>query len=208
MSVISRYSYVYNGNTYDDSWSVRRAIENNENKRFGPEPSDPDHEAQKQARVTFWAEHGVEYKKQEVVIPDPDPQEMLESARERKLCSLESWFNSYRASNKTFIISSLGFKSNSNITAFNNVDGLIGLASVKEFAPEGTIAFMDFEDKPHMLRRDDLVLLKNEISAAASMAYQAKWEYREKILAAKSELELNEIVFEIQPFDFGSKAMI
>lgn len=208
MSVTYRYSYVYNGNTYSDSWSVRRAIENNENKRFGPEPSDADHEAQKQARVTFWAGHGVEYKEQEVIIPDPDPQEVLENARVSKLQSLESWFNSYRASNKTFIISSLGFKSNSNVTAFNNVDGLIGLASVKEFAPEGTIAFMDFEDKPHMLRHDDLVRLKNEISAAASMAYQVKWEYREKILAAKSEIELNEIVFEIQPFDFGSKAMI
>lgn len=208
MSVTYRYSYVYNGHAYSDSWSVRRAIENNENKRFGPEPSDTDHEAQKQARVTFWAGHGVEYKEQEVIIPDPDPQELLESARERKLRSLETWFNTLRASSKTFIISSLGFKANSNITAFNNVDGLIGLASVKEFAPEGTIAFMDFEDQPRMLTEENLILLKNEISAAASMAYQVKWEYREKILAAKSELELNEIVFEIQAFDFGSKTMI
>lgn len=208
MSITYRYSYVYNGNTYGDSWSVRRAIENNENKRFGPEPSDPDHEAQKQARVTFWAEHGVEYKEQEVVIPDPDPQELLESARERKLHSLETWFNNYRTSSKTFIISSLGFKANGNVTAFNNVAGLIGLASVKDFAPKGTIAFMDFEDQLHELTEENLVLLKNEISAAASMAYRAKWEYREKILAATSELELNEIVFEIQVFDFGSKIMI
>lgn len=205
MSVTYRYQYLYNGQTYSDSWSVRHAIEQNENKRFGAEPSDPDHQTQKQARIAFWAEHSVEYKEIEVIIPDPDPKELLEVARERKLRSLEAWFNNYRASSKTFIVSSFGFKANSNITAFNNVDGLIGLVTVKQFAPDGYITFMDFEDKPQQMSEQMLVTLKNEISAAASMAYQVKWTYREKILKAETEKQLEEIIFEIQPFDFTIK---
>ena len=205
MSVTYKYQYEYDSKTYYDTWSVRRAIESKENKRFGPEPSDPDRQKQKELRTAFWAGHNVTYSEQEINTPEPDPKELLEAARQRKMQSLETWFNNYRTSNHTYVVSSLGFKANSNITAFNNVDGLIGLAEVASFAPEGNITFMDFEDKPHQLNKQDLIKLKNEISAAASMAYQTKWGYRQNILDATSEQMLNEIVFHMDPVDFTPK---
>ncbi len=204
MSVTYKLQYVYNGTTYHDSWSVRRAIENAENKRFGPEPViADDREAQTKARITFWAEHNVEYKETEIVIPDPDPSVQLEDARERKLNSLERWFDEYRQNKYTFLYSSLGFKANCNVTAFDNVGGLVDLVDDKTLVPSGVITFMDFEDAPHQLVKSQLQTLKNEISAAGSMAYEVKWTFRKQIKQATSIEQLDAIVFSIDPFSFN-----
>ena len=49
----------------------------------------------------------------------------LAQAKQNKLDELETAFDSYRESKNTYINSSLGFKANANVTAYNNVDGLI-----------------------------------------------------------------------------------
>lgn len=67
--------YVYNGETYTSAWSVKRAIEKQERKRFGAEPTEGDLSA-------WWAQYGVTYTEE----PDPEPtaeQLLAEAKRER-----------------------------------------------------------------------------------------------------------------------------
>lgn len=195
--------YVYQEKTYFDSWSVRRAIEAAENRRFGSEPvNKEDHEAQTAARVEFWKTFGVTYSEQEIVTPDPDPAVVLKQTKTQKLNELESWFNKARSSKDTHIVSSLGFEANSNETAIINVDGLIDLAQDPKFAPEGTVTFMDFDNSPQQLNKDQLTTLKNEIAAAGSASYNVKWQYRTQIESAEDKDTLTKIVFVMPVFSF------
>lgn len=129
-----------------------------------------------------------------VVIQEPSIGEL----REAKLKTIESEFLSYRTAKTTFVDSSLGFKANSNSTAYMDVDGLIGiLEAQKESGQENpTVTFMDFDNAPHELTVENLKTLKNEISANGTRAYGVKWALREKINAAKSADELDAIVID------------
>lgn len=195
--------YVYKEKTYYDAWSVRRAIEAEENRRFGSEPvNKEDHEAQTAARVEFWKTFGVTYSEQEIVTPDPDPAVVLKQTKTRKLNELESWFNKARSSKDTHIVSSLGFEANSNETAIINVDGLLGLVEDPTYAPEGTLTFMDFDNNPQQLNKQQLTTLKNEIAAAGTASYNVKWQYRTQIEAAETKEEIEAIRFTMPVFSF------
>lgn len=195
--------YVYKEKTYYDAWSVRRAIEAEENRRFGSEPvNKEDHEAQTAARVEFWKTFGVTYSEQEIVTPDPDPAVVLEQTKTQKLNELESWFNKMRASKDTHIVSSLGFEANSNETAIINVDGLLGLVEDPTYAPEGTLTFMDFDNTPQQLDKQQLTTLKNEIAAAGTASYNVKWQYRTQIEAAETKEDVEAIRFVMPVFSF------
>ena len=195
--------YVYQEKTYFDSWSVRRAIEAEENRRFGSEPvNKEDHEAQTAARVEFWKTFGVTYSEQEIVTPDPDPAVVLKQTKTRKLNELESWFNKMRSSKDTHIVSSLGFGANSNETAIINVDGLLGLVEDPTYAPEGTLTFMDFDNSPQQLNKQQLTTLKNEIAAAGTASYNVKWQYRTQIEAAETKEQIEAIKFTMPVFSF------
>ena len=195
--------YVYQEKTYFDSWSVRRAIEAAENRRFGSEPvNKEDHEAQTAARVEFWKTFGVTYSEQEIVTPDPDPAVVLKQTKTRKLNELESWFNKMRSSKDTHIVSSLGFGANSNETAIINVDGLLGLVEDPTYAPEGTLTFMDFDNSPQQLDKQQLTTLKNEIAAAGTASYNVKWQYRTQIEAAETKEDVEAIMFTMPVFSF------
>lgn len=197
------YKYLKNGETYNNTYALRTAIQAEENKRFGPEPvNKDDHEAQKAERLTFWAGHGVEYSEEE--IPEPTVEEKLEEIREQMLNRLEVEFNRYRASKTTYMTSSLGFKANANETAFNNVVGLVGLCAVKEFAPNGTVTFRDFDNADHELNADQLTVLKNEISASASAAYVEKWQYTSTINTEADIEKLKAMTFTFTPSDFSN----
>lgn len=201
--------YVYKEKTYYDAWSVRRAIEAEENRRFGSEPvNKEDHEAQTAARVEFWKVFGVTYSEQEIVTPDPDPEVVLQQAKSRKLNELETWFNRVRSSKNTHIVSSLGFSTNSNETAIINVDGLIDLSQDPTFAPEGTVTFMDYDNQPQQLNKDQLTTLKNEIAAAGSASYSIKWQYRTQIESAEDEETLKKIVFTMPVFSFETGSLV
>lgn len=126
------------------------------------------------------------------------PAPSIEDLRSEKLAALESAFLDYRTAKTTFVQSSLGFKANSNSTAYMDVDGLIGiLEAQKESGQENpTVTFMDFDNAPHELTVENLKTLKNEISANGTRAYGVKWALREKINAAKSADELDAIVID------------
>ena len=195
--------YVYQEKTYFDSWSVRRAIEAEENRRFGSEPvNKEDHEAQTAARVEFWKTFGVTYSEREIVTPDPDPAVVLKQTKTQKLNELESWFNKMRSSKDTHIVSSLGFGANSNETAIINVDGLLGLVEDPTYAPDGTLTFMDFDNTPQQLNKQQLTTLKNEIAAAGTASYNVKWQYRTQIEAAETKEEIEAIRFTMPVFSF------
>ena len=127
-------------------------------------------------------------------VPEPS----VEDLRSVKLEKLESSFLEYRTSKTTFVESSLGFKANSNSTAYMDVDGLIGiLEAQKESGQENpTVTFMDFDNAPHELTVENLKTLKNEISANGTRAYEVKWTLREQINSAKSKEELDAIVID------------
>lgn len=119
----------------------------------------------------------------------------LVQAKQNKLDELETVFDEYRESKNTYINSSLGFKANANVTAYNNVDGLIsqieyGLVETDE---DSKLEFMDFDNKMRALSLDDLKVLKAEIAQNGSRAYAVKWGYRSKIEQAKNIGYLNNL---------------
>ena len=119
----------------------------------------------------------------------------LAQAKQNKLDELETAFDSYRESKNTYINSSLGFKANANITAYNNVDGLIsqieyGLVETDE---NDKLSFMDFDNKMRSLSLEDLKVLKAEIAQNGSRAYAVKWQYRDKIEQATNAGYLNNL---------------
>lgn len=126
----------------------------------------------------------------------------LSQAKQNKLDELETAFDSYRESKNTYINSSLGFKANANVTAYNNVDGLIsqieyGLVETDE---NDRLSFMDFDNKRRSLSLEDLKVLKAEIAQNGSRAYSVKWEYRAKIEQAQNVGYLNNL----PEFNFNS----
>lgn len=119
----------------------------------------------------------------------------LVQAKQNKLDELETVFDEYRESKNTYINSSLGFKANANVTAYNNVDGLIsqieyGLVETDE---NDKLSFMDFDNKMRALSLEDLKVLKAEIAQNGSRAYAVKWGYRSKIEQAKNIGYLNNL---------------
>lgn len=110
-------------------------------------------------------------------------QQSLEQAKQAKLEELEVIFDEYRESKNTYINSSLGFRANANVTAYNNVDGLISQIEygLVETDDDGKLEFMDFDNKLRLLSLEDLKVLKAEIAQNGSRAYSAKWQYRAKI---------------------------
>lgn len=208
MTTSYKPQYLYKDVTYDTQWKVRREIEASENRRFGPEPViENDHEAQLHARIDFWQRLNVVYSELEVITPEPDPAQELQAAKTTKLNQLENWFNEIRTSKDTYIISSLGFKANSNETAVINLSGLIGLAQDVQYAPEGKLTFMDFDNQPQQLDKDQLTKLKNEISAAGSASYAVKWQYRTTIEGAEDIDTIEKVEFVMPVFTFESGSL-
>ena len=119
----------------------------------------------------------------------------LAQAKQNKLDELESAFDSYRESKNTYINSSLGFKANANVTAYNNVDGILLQAQMgASTLSEGKVAFMDFDNQVQMLDADQLKILKLEISENGSRAYSLKWQYRTQIEQAQTNAQLKELM--------------
>ena len=169
--------FVYGGKEYASERAVRQAIFKQEKKVFGkPETADQ------------WAKLGVVYSEEERVIP-------LESLKSQKMNELEERFNEYRQSNEAFIESSLGFRANANITAFNNVSGLVAQLQYRQDNGEAnpTVGFMTFDDELVMLTLDGLKTLQVEISQNGSLVYGRKWEIRTAIEQAQNEETLNSI---------------
>lgn len=180
--------YLYNDQKYTSLWSLRQAIWTTEHKVYG-NPTTQEQFQEIGLAVT-------------VETYDPLDEMDTEQLRARCLSILEQQFTTYRNSASTYINSSLGFKANANVTAYNNVDGILlqaqmGAATLSE---DGKVAFMDFNNEVQMLNADQLKTLKLEISENGSRAYGVKWQYRAQIEAAQTNAELkNLMVFNFNP---------
>lgn len=174
--------YLYNSQKYTSLWSLRQAIWQNEHKAYG-NPTTQEQFEEIGLNVT-------------VETYDPLDEMDLEQLRARCLSMLETQFTNYRNASTTYINSSLGFKANANVTAYNNVDGILlqaqmGAATLSE---DGKVAFMDFDNQVQMLDAEQLKTLKLEISENGSRAYSVKWAYRTQIESATTNAELKDMM--------------
>ena len=181
--------YVYKGVEYKSEHQVRQAIWQTERKVFA-----------KCEASEEWAQHGVEICFKDEAIASPPREPSLDELKQMKTGSLDVAFNEYRKSSKTYLVSSLGFIANANVTAFDNVSGLVAQLQFKvdngEEKPQ--VGFMSFDDELVMLGLEEMKILLVEISINASNVYAQKWSIRQAIQEAKSKesLEAIEIAFE------------
>lgn len=174
--------YLYNSQKYTSLWSLRQAIWQNEHKVYG-NPTTQEQFEEIGLNVT-------------VETYDPLDEIDLEALRARCLSNLEQQFTAYRNASTTYINSSLGFRANANVTAYNNVDGVLLQAkkNASTLSEDGKVAFMDFDDQVQMLDADQLETLKLEISENGSRAYGVKWAYRTQIEAAQDNATLKKLM--------------
>lgn len=134
---------------------------------------------------------------QEVIEIEPEP--TLEQLQSKKLSQLELQFNRYRESSDTYLVSSLGFKANANITAFDNVSGLVAQLQhrIENGEENPQVGFMTFDDELVLMDLTQMKTLQVEISQNGSNIYSQKWALRQAIKAAedKEVLDAIEIVF-------------
>lgn len=182
--------YLYKDQKYTSLWSLRQAIWKKEHIVYG-NPTTQEEFDDIGLKVT-------------VENYDPLDEMDIEQLRARCLSILEQQFTTYRNSSNTYINSSLGFKANANVTAYNNVDGVLLQAKMNAstLSEEGKVAFMDFDDQVQMLDADQLQTLKLEISENGSRAYGVKWQYRTQIEAAQTNAELKNLMV----FNFNQPA--
>ena len=175
--------YIYKGKKYQSLWQVRQAVGEQQNLVYGNPQTEQEFEA-----------YGISVKFEEY---DPFLETPIDEVKTRLYSRLDQEFQSYRNSSRTYIESSLGFKVNANITAFNNVQGVIvqAEAGASTLSPEGKVAFTDFDDNIQMLDIEQLKTIQLEISVNGSRAYGVKWAYREQIEKATSHEELRNLTF-------------
>lgn len=149
--------------------------------------------------VEEWAKYGVTL----TITETPEP--TLEQLQSKKLSQLELQFNRYRESSDTFLVSSLGFKANANVTAFDNVSGLVAQlqhrAENGEESPE--VGVMTFDDELVMMDLGKMKTLQVEISQNGSNIYAQKWALRQAIQAAEDKEALDAIVIVFTHTDFS-----
>lgn len=167
--------YIYNEKEYRTERALRKAIFAETRMAFGP--------------IEDWSKLGVKVVE---IVPEAPSLDVLKS---QKMVELEERFVEYRQSSDTFIESSLGFRVNANVTAFDNVSGLVAQLQYRQENGEAnpTIGFMTFDDELVTLSLADLKKLQVEISENGSLAYAKKWAIRTAIEQAQNEEELNAI---------------
>ena len=189
--------YTYNGTEYNSTHQVRQAVWENERKIFGSPET-----------VEDWVALGVTLEETpDPVSPTPHEPD-LDELKQMKLGALDGAFNEYRNSSETFLVSSLGFKTNANVTAFDNVSGLVAqLQYANDLGYyDKKIGFMDFDDQLHEIGLQELKTLQVEISANGSNCYAQKWAMRNQIQNAQNEQELDAIEIKFEPTDFTTEA--
>lgn len=173
--------YLYNGKEYLSSYQVRQAIFEVERKAFPAEP--------KESKVEFWEELGVTYVEES--IP-------LETLKNQKLTQIKQAFLVWRSNNAT-LVSSLGFKADSDERANADVNGLLVAYEDNLDAP---ITFRDADNEFHSLTYAQVKILQREIIENGNYAYAQKWELEKKIAEANNKEELDSIQIEFEGKNF------
>ena len=180
--------YKYNGVEFTNETQLRKAVWYKERKALP-----------KLSTVEDWAKQNVEVIFKTDAIANPPREPDLDELKQMKLGALDGAFNEYRNSSSTFLVSSLGFKANANVVAFDNVSGLVAQLQFKADKGEENpqISFMTFDDELVMLDLEKMKTLQVEISENGSNIYAQKWALRQAIQTAENEEALSaiEIVF-------------
>ena len=160
---------------------MRDAIMKQERKVFSHAPS--------QNETEFWAKHGVTL---------VEEQENIEALRVRKMLKIKQSFLAWR-SYKATLVSSLGFKVDSNERANTDINGLL---VAYENNKDAQIVFRDADNQFHNLSYAQLKVLQLEIIENGNYAYAQKWDLEQKVANASSHEELSAIRVEFLGKDF------
>lgn len=113
----------------------------------------------------------------------------FENRQKRALTQLNRDFEDVKE--KAYIKSSLGFTSDADSTANENITGLLLTIG------DNTIQFCDYYNEFHTLNKSQLTTLQNEIIQNAQNLYTQKWQYRTAIENATDNSSLDEAVSQI-----------
>ena len=131
----------------------------------------------------FWAKYGVIY---------IEEQEPVEFFKQQKSLVIKQAFLQWR-NNKAMLISSLGFKADSNERAMSDVSGLL---IAYEDNQDTLITFRDAENQFRTLTYSQLKVLQLEIIENGNYAYQQKWLFDSQVEIATNKEELDAIKIE------------
>ena len=113
----------------------------------------------------------------------------FENRQKRALTQLNQDFEDVKE--RAYIKSSLGFTSDADSTANENITGLLLTIG------DNTIQFCDYYNEFHELNKSQLTTLQNEIIQNAQNLYTQKWQYRTAIENAADNSSLDEAVSQI-----------
>lgn len=167
--------YVFDGVEYASEFAVRNAIFEKDRVAFG-NPQNADE----------WLELGVTYTEEEQVIP-------LDDLKAQKSAQIKYAFLNWREQEAT-LISSLGFKADSNERANTDVNGLLVAYEGHQEAP---ITFRDADNQFHTLTYEQVKVLQLEIIENGNFAYAQKWAFDDQVEQAtsKENLDAIEVIF-------------
>ena len=113
----------------------------------------------------------------------------FENRQKRALTQLNQDFEDVK--NRAHIFSSLGFESDADSTANENITGLLLTIG------DNTIQFCDYYNEFHTLNKSQLTTLQNEIIQNAQSLYAQKWQFRTAIENATDNSTLDQAVSQI-----------
>lgn len=176
--------YKYNGGQYLER-QLREEIFKQERKVLG-KPKEG------QAEADFWAKFGV------TIIEEQEP---IETLKKRKSFAIKRAFLDWR-NNKATLISSLGFKADSNERANTDVSGLL---VAYEDNQDALITFRDADNEFHALTYAQVKTLQKEIIENGNHAYAQKWTLDAQVESATTKEELDAVVVKFEGKDFSKE---
>lgn len=175
-------TYIYKGEKFDSEQAVRKVIFDQERKALPKNRKD--------SPVEFWSKYGVTH---------IEEQEPIETLKAQKSFAIKQAFLNWR-NNAATLISSLGFKADSNERANTDVSGLLVAYDGNQ---EALIAFRDADNQFHELTYLQMKTLQKEIIANGNYAYIQKWAFDAQVESATTKEELDAIEVKFVGKDFS-----
>lgn len=173
--------YVFQGVEYSSELDVRKALFDKSHKMLGKTPSENVPE--------FWAKFGVVY---------IEEQEPIDALKALKAFEVKQTFLRWR-NNEATLVSSLGFKIDSNERANTDVSGLL---VAYEDNQDELITFRDAGNHFHSLSYSQVKILQKEIIANGNHAYSQKWALDAQVESAMTKEDLDAIVVAFEGKNF------
>ena len=173
--------YKYKDSVYFTEFEIRKALFEKEGIAIGKTPANN--------IDSFWSQFGVAYSEND---------EPVDVHKTFKLADVKQAFLNWR-NNQATLVSSLGFKADSNERANMDVSGLLVVYEDKQ---KESITFRDADNQFHSLTFSQLKTLQKEIIENGAFAYMQKWELDAQVESAttKEELDAIEVKFKGKNF--------